>query len=262
MRNLAAFVVYALGFGFALGALIVLDVFFNHAWLPVGLGTAYCVLLAWSAWRPNPKFLFAHCVTFLSATVALWMYSSVGRKLLINPVLKLAVTTLAGIAMISLVVSVVGYFLLDRKDRKSAAWCMVLLLAGCIIAYLSSSAGGPGAMDMFFRRHFGMTPGQAELAVHYVRKTIHFTFYGSVGFAASRAALAGAATRRTSVIFGLLFVFSLATFDELRQVYSNNRTGSAWDVGLDLAGASCFLLIPPRKKLALDILNTSSALEG
>jgi VanZ family protein len=41
----------------------------------------------------------------------------------------------------------------------------------------------------------------------------------------------------------LLMVLCLASFDELRQTTAPNRTGSAWDVTLDMTGATVFAFL-------------------
>lgn len=137
---------------------------------------------------------------------------------------KLAVPVLLGIGAMLLLIAF-------WRTPRAAAWTAVLVLGGWVVALLSSSKGGPDPMLQMFAGWFG--PEAAETVVMLTRKGIHFTFYGLMGFAAYRAG----GTR------ALAFPVSLAMFDELRQATSPGRTGSWFDVLLDLAGVATFVYL-------------------
>ena len=90
---------------------------------------------------------------------------------------------------------------------------------------------------------FHVSQEQAEIIVRWLRKTIHFTAYGLVGYTLFRAAIAGKAIRLKAMAFSLIVVLCIASFDELRQTTAPNRSGSPWDVMLDEIGATTFVLV-------------------
>lgn len=112
---------------------------------------------------------------------------------------------------------------------------------GWVIALLSSSKGGPDPMRELLIQWFSFDAGQADLWVLIIRKTIHFGFYGFTALTAFYAALP---KRRVHLALG--YVASLAIFDEVRQASFSTRTGSIFDVALDLAGAAFFIVIATR----------------
>ena len=72
-----------------------------------------------------------------------------------------------------------------------------------------------------------------------IRKFSHVAEYGLLTLLILRAFWIGA-IRSVATSLGLtcLLVGTLALADEARQAYSPERTGSGWDVGLDLGGAA------------------------
>jgi VanZ family protein len=73
-----------------------------------------------------------------------------------------------------------------------------------------------------------------------IRKSAHVIEYAILAMLAFRAALLSAPRHpwTTAVWVALSLVASLATADEARQAFSPVRTGSAYDVLIDLAGGS------------------------
>ena len=71
-----------------------------------------------------------------------------------------------------------------------------------------------------------------------IRKSAHFIEYAILALLTFRAALLAARQTRlmTAGWVALFFVASLATADEARQAFSPVRTGSPYDVLLDIAG--------------------------
>jgi VanZ family protein len=132
-------------------------------------------------------------------------------------------------------------FVYSAKGRWQAAWPLLLLwLWVGLVSYFSSAQGGSGPMLNWYER-YGLTPEQAEAFTLGFRKTVHFTFYGTVGWTALQAARAVGAEDHEAVRTALLVAFAIASFDELRQSGYANRSGSPWDVLLDLTGAAVFV---------------------
>jgi len=96
-----------------------------------------------------------------------------------------------------------------------------------------------------------LSPEAVERIVIGLRKSAHVLFYGSFAWLTARAtvALAPKAPRARVVAFAVLFVLAHAVFDETRQAFTPGRTGTPWDVLLDLGGmlAATLLLDRPRR---------------
>lgn len=133
-----------------------------------------------------------------------------------------------------------------RHRPQVAPWLAATLFCGLAVAYFSSSKGGPDPMHAAFMRWFSLDSAQADFAVLAVRKTIHFCFYGVTGWLAWKTARCGGAEVVPALWVGLGYAASLAVFDEFRQSSSPVRSGSAWDVLLDLAGVAFFLWLARR----------------
>lgn len=85
-----------------------------------------------------------------------------------------------------------------------------------------------------------------------VRKLAHSFEYGLLALLAFRAVYVSLETVIARMLaLALLLVLLVAAIDESRQVLLPNRTGSVWDVGLDLLGALvvlCFLFWWQRRR--------------
>lgn len=112
-----------------------------------------------------------------------------------------------------------------------------------LVTYFSSPAGGPGPMYHWLLDALGFSPAAAEAITIGFRKCVHFCYYGAIGGLAWAGAIRLSEDRNRSIAFALLWTSCFAVFDEVSQIASSNRTGSAWDVLLDLAGATAFVLI-------------------
>jgi VanZ family protein len=152
------------------------------------------------------------------------------------------------VAVLLFAVSFVAIAWLPRDQRRTAVLLSVGLMMSWMVAYASSSSGGADPFLAFFQERLGLGPAQADLAVKGVRKLIHFLFYGALALVLSRAALNSRASRLEAVIYALATCLALAVFDEYRQSMAVARTGSPWDVGLDMTGAVAFLCIPFKPK--------------
>ena len=78
----------------------------------------------------------------------------------------------------------------------------------------------------------------------YIRKTAHFTEYAILAFFAVRAFSRSSfeAIRRLKYILPLVLVAVIAVIDELNQSFEASRTGSVWDILLDISGGVMMVL--------------------
>lgn len=136
-------------------------------------------------------------------------------------------------------ISLVAIALAAHDQRRVLRIAVPALCIG-LIAYFSGGKGGADPMVRWFQDWFSMTADVAEIAVHYVRKTIHFTFYGALGLSAAWVAVGQANSRQRAMAFALAMGTIMAIADEYRQTLTPGRSGSPWDVALDLAGAATF----------------------
>lgn len=151
-------------------------------------------------------------------------------------------------------------FFLGRGLRQSSSrgltlWLTIPVLASCVVGYVSGGIGGGDHMVHWLMSVTSLAREQAETIVHFFRKGIHLGAYGIVGMCLFRGGIAGRAIRSKALLFAMSTVLCLASFDELRQTTAPNRTGSAWDVTLDMTGALLFIvvaaaLLKPKKRPA------------
>ncbi len=73
-----------------------------------------------------------------------------------------------------------------------------------------------------------------------IRKSAHFTEYGILAILTFRAALLAAPRNQltTAGWFALFLVATLASADEARQAFSTSRSGSPYDVLIDITGGA------------------------
>jgi VanZ family protein len=131
-------------------------------------------------------------------------------------------------------------------NRNAEGWplanCLIFGVLGWIVVSMSGSQGAASPMIQFLMDRFGWDYERAESAVFILRKCIHFTGYGCIGLNAF--ALSGPRHGLNEAVkFGLAVAAGFAAFDEFRQTTSVGRTGSVWDVGLDLLGAITFIAL-------------------
>ena len=123
-----------------------------------------------------------------------------------------------------------------------------LVLMCLILGYVSGKKGSGGGWEQWLIENFHWSQAQAELAVHYFRKTVHFVFYGVLALLVYGWLHRQPSQRLSPILISILFVVSIAIYDETRQFGTPGRSGSALDVALDLAGASTFLWIAERRR--------------
>jgi VanZ family protein len=133
-------------------------------------------------------------------------------------------------------------FYKKKPDLRSIVGLLAALFVCCwIVAYFSSSTGASSRMLYFAIHTLHMSHDLAWTLIGILRKSLHFFFYGTIGVLAFRTLRKGGVSSR-AVLLALAFVLMHASFDEIRQSSYPDRSGSFWDVCLDLAGGCCFVL--------------------
>jgi VanZ family protein len=112
-----------------------------------------------------------------------------------------------------------------------------------VIFYLSSDQGSMSRTSRFVRPVLEfLFPAASDETLQfyhgYVRKAGHFTGYAVLAFWAVRAFVSSlmAAVSEYRHLWAVLLVAAVATVDELNQSFLSSRTGSVWDVLLDISG--------------------------
>ncbi len=118
-----------------------------------------------------------------------------------------------------------------------------------VIFYLSSGAGAMSETSRFVRPvlEFLFPSADAETikAYHgYVRKFAHFAEYAMLAYFAARALLGSRIDllRCNWTVFALGLVLLIASIDEIGQSFDPSRTGSLYDVMIDMAGGASMVL--------------------
>lgn len=219
----------------------VLNNTFPWFWLPLLMGVAVSTVVAFQPWLLSSRLGHLFCCALMFGTCLTYSMSTPPVTSFLGSIFP-RVAQLIGTSVFAISV---GMFaargLTQRKTSKMTAWLFIPIAAGCILGYVSGRIGGGNYMIDFAIKFLHLTYDQASTIVHYVRKTIHFSAYGFVGYSLFRAGVYGSATKQRAAGFALLCVLCLASFDEMRQTTAPNRTGSPWDVMLDMAGATFFV---------------------
>ncbi len=234
---------FLLGFIVAPCLTIILNDVYPWFWLPVLAGASFYAVIALQSWLRNAPFRdpLIFCMSFAALTT--YCYSTTP---VITRLGSLFPKVWLGLVTLGLMASLVAYFsksMRIRDLRPASIWLAVPILAALVVGYVSGGIGGANHMHKWITSLLHVNNDEAEIIVHWVRKAIHFTAYGGVGFACFRGATLASANRTGAVTFALCLVACIASFDEMRQTQAVNRTGSFWDVLLDLTGAACFILL-------------------
>lgn len=111
--------------------------------------------------------------------------------------------------------------------RLVRLWLPVILWAAVILS-ASNDSFSAGHSGGWLRRLLGR---EVPYAVHVtIRKMAHLLEYAILG------ALTWRADRRVAIALGVAALVAIT--DETRQSFTVSRTGSPWDVGLDVIGAA------------------------
>lgn len=128
------------------------------------------------------------------------------------------------------------------RQRVLLAWLWVALWAA-VIWQFGTDAYSLRRTSNFMQWVIESIIGPVDPATRYklymlFRKSAHFIEYAILALLAFRAALLSAARARiaTACWIAIFFVATIAAADELRQSYSSARTGSPYDVLIDVAG--------------------------
>ncbi len=135
-----------------------------------------------------------------------------------------------------------------QRQRIWLAWLWVALWA-VVIWQFGTDAYSLQRTSRFMQPLIHWLFGDVDAVTRYkiyllVRKSAHFSEYAVLALLSFRAALLTAASARlwTACWVALFFVATLAAADEFRQAYSAVRTGSPYDVLIDIAGGFVGLL--------------------
>lgn len=136
----------------------------------------------------------------------------------------------------------------QSRLRITLAWLWVALWAA-VIWQFGTDAYSLRRTSNFMQWVIEGLVGPIDPATRYklyllFRKSAHFIEYAILAVLSFRAALLSAARARivTSCWIAIFFVATIAAADELRQSYSTARTGSPYDVLIDVAGGLVALL--------------------
>lgn len=212
-----------------------------------GLPVAWIIPAAWAVLGYNLPRLpgRVHAVTvgfLLLGMTALFLYSRTREeKEVWGPLpiyLSLYSWRLFWVGMVFYLVTLTGWM----KSKVAVGPLLYLTFFALALAVLSSSIGGSGWQLAMFQ-NLGLSHENAETATFYFRKSVHFTAYGLAGLAALNCAKDFGLNAQGATLWALFLVGSYATFDECRQTFVSNRTGTWTDVLLDLAGAFVFMTV-------------------
>jgi VanZ family protein len=132
----------------------------------------------------------------------------------------------------------------DPRGRRRAylAWAMVILCALFILGLGGAEFGAAQTSRYLLRTLRWLFPDLTistylKLIV-WIRKTAHFTEYALLGALAFRAVFLSTDSALLRVaLLAVGVAATVAATDEFRQAFLPTRTGSAWDVALDVTGA-------------------------
>ncbi len=234
------FLAFLFGMGFALAVVAGADYYFPGVWVPLFYCAAVTFLLTsrreLAIWRPLKPFIATWC----TGTLWFWMRSATlgtteGKLSTTDPIVV--------VFMLLWFASIIWLVQTVRRGAASGAirFGLLLLLCSWAIGFLSSNSGGASPMIQIVQSLFHADYGTAYNIVFVLRKIIHFTFYGTVSLVALGFLFRTVGRERSLLWLALCIALALAAFDELRQSGMTQRTGSVYDVLLDLSGVAVFL---------------------
>ena len=241
MSRWAQILTFSAGFVLAFGGTAVLGYLGQSPWWLWGLFVLFGIwigqLPALKQLDPKLTTLAAYAFPFL----LLWLASNPEPSGTIKTfVFQMVLGVIALAAIVSLIgeISVYG----KQPTMRPVFRALVPLFVCCwLVAFFSSSTGAGHHMVDALMKALRMDQDEAQTVVLIFRKSMHFLFYGCFGWFGYRLAIRGGAAKQ-AVLLGLAVVLMHASFDEIRQSGYGDRTGSFWDVCLDMAGASGFVL--------------------
>ena len=123
----------------------------------------------------------------------------------------------------------------------------IILWTG-VIFYLSSDNGSLTETSRFvgplLRFLFPTAPEETIQAYHaVVRKSAHFFEYAVLALLVFRAMIPTYPASRLRFLIPVAAAALVAVVDELNQSFEASRTGSPWDVALDISGAVTMVIV-------------------
>ncbi len=247
-------VVFVIGMLIGGGLLLAMAWAYPGIWLPLAMGCAAASLLMGFPALARQPLTAPFAAAFVLTVPLVWLRSGSASPRTSAQGVSGLFFVLLGLVLVWLAFR---FFRAQPSERPLAMPLAALLLFACAIARLSGSGGAADPMLAWFRSVLGLSPEAAGVAVVVLRKTVHFTFYGLFAWIALRAARMAEGERRAAAVLALSLALSLAAFDELRQSVSPGRTGSIWDVALDMTGAVAFVGISTRRRQRHEALGGS-----
>jgi VanZ family protein len=135
----------------------------------------------------------------------------------------------------------------DKWRGRLIRYAPIILWIG-VIFYLSSDDGSMTQTSRFIgpllRFLFPDAPAETIEAYHaFIRKSAHFFEYAFLALLVFRAIATSATVHKFRFVVPVIFAAIIAALDEANQSFSAARTGSLWDVGLDVSGAVVMVLV-------------------
>jgi hypothetical protein len=133
----------------------------------------------------------------------------------------------------------------ERKRSRTRVLVAWLLVAACIVMILSLGSGEFGArgnsryLFPLLRWLFPDLSVKTYLELAYwMRKSAHVAEYALLGLLAFRAVFLSVESALARVaLLSLGVAATVAVMDEFRQTLLPERTGSVWDIAIDVSGA-------------------------
>lgn len=137
----------------------------------------------------------------------------------------------------------------SKRLERFFRYAPLVLWVG-VILFLSSGQASMSNTSRFVRPVleflFPNAPEETLIIYHaYIRKLAHFTEYAILAFWASRAFSNSSRNflRRFWFVFAFILIALVASVDETNQSFINSRTGSIYDVLLDVSGGTAMILM-------------------
>ena len=238
VRGFLALVVYALIAGAATVATILVSQYFHGIWVPLAFGAVFGLLTGF--WPPMRGVAFrgGYALLAASATLLGWASSQPPVPQSRHLWLWASVTLLVGLGLF-----VVGY--LRAKRPLAMLWLLLLVAEATGVGHFSGSVASAGNMVRWLEAVLHLDASLVNAIIVPLRKTIHFGFYGLVGFTALQVARGAKRVRWEAYGTAVAFALAYGSFDEMRQWYAPGRGSSIYDVMLDTTGAAvvCALIV-------------------
>lgn len=200
------------------------------------LGVALGVF-AFPGFRPFQRFLFGffYFLAFITLSALQNEVSNqTGWNILVG--CQVAIVVASVVALLPLMASSLE---LPAKPRWFVTCGTVCI--GLSVAYFSGPQGGAGKFMWFLQHVIGLGLNAATDVNFVVRKAIHLGTYGLLALSASRAVAGQGGSASRSLMGGYLWSVLHAVYDETTQAGVVTRSGSPWDVLLDIVGMTLFL---------------------